>query len=105
MCPKVRRINGALWISIAIHICIFFSVTTLVSNDTKLRNAHALDLLLEVHHLLRFHILKDKLQEFQNKVNALLVCLIEMPYRNMRPPLKISMQVRQILLAVPLGTE
>ena len=77
MRPKVRRINGGWWISIARHLRVFFSATTLVSNATKLRNAHALDLLFEVHHMVRLHIIKDKLQEFQNKVNALLVCLIE----------------------------
>jgi hypothetical protein len=77
MRPKVRRINGGWWISIARHLRVFFSTTTLVSNDTKLRNARALDLLFEVHHLLRLHIIKANLQEFQDKVNALLVLLIQ----------------------------
>ena len=77
MRPKVRRINGGWWISIARHLRIFFSATNLVSNDTKLRNAHALDQLFEVHHMLRLHIIKASLQEFQDKVNALLVLLIQ----------------------------
>jgi len=77
MRPKVRRINGGWWISIARHLRVFFSTTTLVSNETKLRNAQALDLLFEVHHRLRLHIIKANLQDFQDKVNALLVCLVQ----------------------------
>lgn len=77
MRPKVRRINGGWWISIARQLRIFFCATGLVSNDTKKRNQNALNLLFEVHHLLRSHVLKANILEFQNKINDLLAAMIE----------------------------
>ena len=61
MRPKIRRINGGWWISIARHFRIFLCHTSLVSIATKKVLSKALRLLLKVHHALRNPVLKTEL--------------------------------------------
>ena len=77
MRPNVKRINGGWWISIARQLRIFYCFTTLVCDETKKRYSKALQLLFEVHHQLRNHILKLYIDEFQNTINNLLVAMID----------------------------
>ena len=50
MLPKVRRINGGWWISIARQLKLFFCITKIVSDTTRAKFCDALSLLFEVHH-------------------------------------------------------
>jgi len=77
MRPKVRRINGGWWISIARQLRIFYCFTTLICDETKKRYSKALQLLFEVHHKLRYHVLKLQINEFQNTINELLAAMID----------------------------
>jgi hypothetical protein len=77
MLPKVRRINGGWWISIARQLKIFFCVTKIVSDATRTKFCEALSLLFEVHHGLRNPLHKDDLDSYQGKINFLLTTLID----------------------------
>jgi len=77
MLPKVRRINGGWWISIARQLKIFFCVTKIVSDTTRSKFCDALSLLLEVHHGLRNPVHKDDLDIYQGKINFLLTTLVD----------------------------
>jgi hypothetical protein len=66
MLPKVRRINGGWWISIARQLKIFFCVTKIVSDATRTKFCEALSLLFEVHHGLRNPLHKDDLDSYRN---------------------------------------
>ena len=77
MRPKVKRINGGWWISIARQLRIFYCFTNLVCDETKNRYSKALQLLFKVHHDLRYHILKIQIDEFQNTINDLLAAMID----------------------------
>jgi hypothetical protein len=77
MLPKVRRINGGWWISIARQLKLFFCVTTIVSDTTRTKFCDALSLLFEVHHGLRNPLHKDDLDSYQGKINSLLTTLVD----------------------------
>ena len=47
MLPKVRRINGGWWISIARQLKMFFCTTRIVSDTTRTKFCDALSLLFE----------------------------------------------------------
>ena len=77
MLPKIRRINGGWWISIARHLRIFFCFTKLVSDATRHKFGKALSLLFVVHHALRDPVHKTELVTYQNNITTLLKTLIE----------------------------
>jgi hypothetical protein len=77
MLPKVRRINGGWWISIARQLKIFLCVTTIISDTTRTKFCDALSLLFEVHHGLRNPVHKDDLDSYQGKINSLLTTLVD----------------------------
>jgi hypothetical protein len=77
MLPKVRRINGGWWISIARQLKMFFCVTKIVSDTTRTKFCDALSLLFEVHHGLRNPLHKDDLDSYQGKINFLLLTLVD----------------------------
>jgi len=77
MLPKVRRINGGWWISIARQLKIFLCVTTIISDTTRTKFCDALSLLFEVHHGLRNPVHKDDLDSYQGKINFLLTTLVD----------------------------
>ena len=77
MLPKIRRINGGWWISIARHLRIFFCFTKIVSDATRHKFGKALSLLFEVHHALRDPVHKTDLVTCQNNITTLLKTLIE----------------------------
>ena len=77
MLPKVRRINGGWWISIARQLKIFLYVTTIISDTTRTKFCDALSLLFEVHHGLRNPVHKDDLDSYQGKINSLLTTLVD----------------------------
>jgi hypothetical protein len=49
MLPKIRRINGGWWVSIARQLRIFLCCTDIVSAETRKKLSNALRLLLRVH--------------------------------------------------------
>jgi hypothetical protein len=75
--PKVRRINGGWWISIARQLQIFLCVTRIISDTTRSKFCDALSLLFEVHHGLRNPLGKDDLDSYQGKINFLLASLVD----------------------------
>ena len=77
MLPKVRRINGGWWISIARQLKFFLCVTTIISDTTRTKFCDALSLLFEVHHGLRNPVHKDDLDSYQGKINSLLTTLVD----------------------------
>jgi hypothetical protein len=77
MLPKVRRINGGWWISIARQLKIFLCVTTIISDTTRTKFCDALSLLFEVHHGLCNPVHKDDLDSYQGKINSLLTTLVD----------------------------
>ena len=77
MLPKVRRINGGWWISIARQLQMFFCVTKIVSDTTRTKFCDALSLLFEVHHGLRNPLHKDDLDSYQGKIDFLLTTLVD----------------------------
>jgi hypothetical protein len=77
MLPKVRRINGGWWISIARQLQIFFCVTRIISDASRTKFCDALSLLFEVHHGLRNPVHKDDLDSYQGKINFLLSTLVD----------------------------
>jgi hypothetical protein len=77
MLPRVRRINGGWWISIARQLQIFFCVTKIISDTTRTKFCDALSLLFEVHHGLRNPVHKDDLEIYQGKINFLLTALVD----------------------------
>ena len=77
MLPKVRRINGGWWISIARQLKIFLCVTRIISEATRSKFCDALSLLFEVHHGLRNPLHKDDLDSYQGKINFLLTALVD----------------------------
>ena len=78
MLPKVRRINGGWWISIARQLKLFFCITKIVSDTTRAKFCDALSLLFEVHHGLRNPVHKSELDSYQGKINSLLTTLVDM---------------------------
>ena len=77
MLPKVRRINGGWWISIARQLKIFFCITKIVSDTTRAKFCDALSLLFEVHHGLRNPVHKTDLDSYQGKIDFLLTTLVD----------------------------
>jgi hypothetical protein len=77
MLPKVRRINGGWWISIARQLKIFFCITKIVSDATRKKFCGALSLVFEVHHGLRNPVHKTELDTYQGKINFLLTTLVD----------------------------
>jgi hypothetical protein len=77
MLPKVRRINGGWWISIARQLKIFLCVTRIISDTTRSKFCDALSLLFEVHHGLRNPVFKDDLDSYQAKIDFLLTSLVD----------------------------
>ena len=77
MLPKVRRINGGWWISIARQLKIFLCVTRIISDSTRSKFCDALNLLFEVHHGLRNPVDKTDLDSYQGKINFLLTTLVD----------------------------
>jgi hypothetical protein len=77
MLPKVRRINGGWWISIARQLKIFLCVTRIISDPTRSKFCDALSLLFEVHHGLRNPVDKTDLDSYQGKINFLLTTLVD----------------------------
>ena len=77
MLPKVRRINGGRWISIARQLKIFLCVTRIISDTTRSKFCDALSLLFEAHHGLRNPVFKDDLDSYQGKINFLLASLVD----------------------------
>ena len=77
MLPKVRRINGGWWISIARQLKIFLFVTRIISDTTRSKFCDALSLLFEVHHGLRNPVFKDDLDSYQAKIDFLLTSLVD----------------------------
>ena len=77
MLPKVRRINGGWWISIARQLQIFFCVTQIISDTTRTKFCVALSLLFEVHDGVRNPVDKDDLGLYQGKINYLLTTLVD----------------------------
>ena len=77
MLPKVRRINGGWWISIARQLKLFFCITKIVSDTTRAKFCDALSLLFEVHHGLRNPLHKSHLDSYQGKIDFLLTTLVD----------------------------
>ena len=77
MLPKVRRINGGWWISIARQLQIFFCVKKIISDTTRTKFCDALSLLFEVHDGVRNPVDKDDLEIYQGKINCLLTTLVD----------------------------
>jgi hypothetical protein len=76
MRPKIRRINGGWWVSIARQLLIFLCHTSLVSSETRKVLSKALRLLLKVHHALRNPLLKTALANYDNMIHELVTAMI-----------------------------
>lgn len=76
MRPKIRRINGGWWVSIARQLRIFLCHTSLVSSETRKVLSKALRLLLKVHHALRNPVLKTDLPKYDNTIHELVTAMI-----------------------------
>jgi hypothetical protein len=76
MVPKIRRINGGWWISIARQFRIFYCFTDLVGDATRKRYGNALHLLLQVHHALRDPLYKGDLNKYDDTISQLLDAMI-----------------------------
>ena len=76
MLPKIRRINGGWWVSIARQLRIFLCCTDIISVETRKKLSNALRLLLRVHHALRGPVLKNELQKYDDTINELVTATI-----------------------------
>ena len=74
--PKVTRINGGWWISIARHLRIFFCFTTLISDATKVVFAEAFQMLLKIHHMTRNPVFKTDINDYKKDHEEFLKMLI-----------------------------
>ena len=74
--PKVNRINGGWWISIARHLRIFFCFTTLISDATKVVFAEAFQMLLKIHHMTRNPVFKTDINDYKKDHEEFLKMLI-----------------------------
>ena len=74
--PKVVRINGGWWISIARHLRIFFCFTTLISDATKVVFAEAFQMLLKIHHMTRNPVFKTAINDYKKDHEEFLKMLI-----------------------------
>jgi hypothetical protein len=76
MRPKIRRINGGWWVSIARQMRMFLCFTNLVCTETRKVLSRALRLLLKVHHALRNPILKTELSKYDDTIHELVTAMI-----------------------------
>ena len=74
--PKVTRINGGWWISIARHLRIFFCFTTLISDATKVVFAEAFQMLLKIHHMTRNPVFKTDINDYKKDHEEFLKMLV-----------------------------
>jgi hypothetical protein len=76
MRPKIRRINGGWWITIARQLRIFLCVTDLICDTTRQQLSDAVRMLLKVHHGVRYPILKSALSNYEKSIKDLLNVMI-----------------------------
>jgi hypothetical protein len=74
---KGRRIDGGWHIAIARHLQVFVGNTHVIGNAMKQDFARAYNLLFKVHSSLRLPVQRAKLSRYQDTINALLDCMVE----------------------------
>ena len=74
---KGRRIDGGWHIAIARHMQVYVGTTGLLSRASKAKYAHMYDLLFEVHSSLRLPVHSTALPRYQQNIDDLLECMIE----------------------------
>jgi hypothetical protein len=72
-----RRIDGGWHIAMSRQLHVFLCTSDLLSLDTKRKLGRAYHLLFEVHSLLRMPVAKQKLTEYQDTINELLVLMVD----------------------------
>ena len=72
-----RRIDGGWHIAMARQLNVFLCTSQWLTAPTKRKLGQAYHLLFEVHSALRMPVPKQKLQEYQDTINELLLVLVE----------------------------